>query len=146
MSVIDEQIIAKSVYNHLNEWPDKPCPVRMEIADKAPIAFSMAMQQLAGSRKLRQYIDGSFVGAWPFAVYVRVPATDTAKRFSAVRYLESLNLWLMTEQLPDLGDLRTPDKFEMTSIPAVAAQWEDGSVDYQAIFQLTYKQRSDFNV
>lgn len=112
--------------------------------DKAPIAFTMSMQQLAGTRILRRYIDGSFVGQWPFAVYVRMSASDTAKKFNAVSTLEDLNEWLSSEQLPDLGIGRTANKFEMTALPSIAATYDDGSVDYQAIFQLEYKQRSDF--
>lgn len=140
-----DQLIAKSVYNHLNQWPEKPCQISLEMMDKAPIAFTMSMQQLSGTRIMRRYIDGSFTGAWPFAVYVRMSASDTAKKFDAVSVLETLNQWLMTQPVPDLGTGRTATRFEMTSLPSIAATYEDGSTDYQAIFQLEYKQRSDFD-
>ena len=141
-----DQLIAKAIYDHLNQWPEKPCQIRLEMMDKAPIAFTMSMQQLSGTRILRRYIDGSFKGAWPFAVYVRMSASDTAKKFDAVSVLETLNQWLMTQPVPDLGTGRTATRFEMTSLPSIAATYEDGSTDYQAIFQLEYKQRSDFDV
>ena len=141
-----DQLIAKAIYDHLNQWPQKPCQIRLEMMDKAPIAFTMSMQQLSGTRILRRYIDGSFTGAWPFAVYVRMAASDTAKKFDAVSLLETLNQWLMTQPVPDLGTGRTATGFEMTSLPSIAATYEDGSTDYQAIFQLEYKQRSDFDV
>ncbi len=140
-----DQLIAKAIYDHLNQWPQKPCQIRLEMMDKAPIAFTMSMQQLSGTRILRRYIDGSFTGAWPFAVYVRMAASDTAKKFDAVSLLETLNQWLMTQPVPDLGTGRTATQFEMTSLPSIAATYEDGSTDYQAIFQLEYKQRSDFD-
>lgn len=140
-----DQLIAKAIYDHLNQWPEKPCQIRLEMMDKAPIAFTMSMQQLSGTRILRRYIDGSFKGAWPFAVYVRMAASDTAKKFDAVSVLETLNQWLMTQPVPDLGTGRTATRFEMTSLPSIAATYEDGSTDYQAIFQLEYKQRSDFD-
>lgn len=140
-----DQLIAKAIYDHLNQWPGKPCQIRLEMMDKAPIAFTMSMQQLSGTRILRRYIDGSFTGAWPFAVYVRMAASDTAKKFDAVSLLETLNQWLMTQPVPDLGTGRTATRFEMTSLPSIAATYEDGSTDYQAIFQLEYKQRSDFD-
>lgn len=140
-----DQLIAKAIYDHLNQWPEKPCQIRLEMMDKAPIAFTMSMQQLSGTRILRRYIDGSFTGAWPFAVYVRMAASDTAKKFNAVSLLETLNQWLMTQPVPDLGTGRTATRFEMTSLPSIAATYEDGSTDYQAIFQLEYKQRSDFD-
>ena len=140
-----DQLIAKAIYDHLNQWPQKPCQIRLEMMDKAPIAFTMSMQQLSDTRILRRYIDGSFTGAWPFAVYVRMAASDTAKKFDAVSLLETLNQWLMTQPVPDLGTGRTATRFEMTSLPSIAATYEDGSTDYQAIFQLEYKQRSDFD-
>ena len=143
---MDEDIIAKSIYDHLNTWPEKPCAIRLEMMDKAPIAFTMSMQQLSGTRVMRRYIDGSFKGVWPFAVYVRMAASDTAKKLNAVTVLETLNQWLMTQPVPQLGAGRTATQFEMASLPSIAATYEDGSVDYQAIFQLEYKQRSDYDV
>ena len=141
MPVNNDVLIAKAILNHLNAWPDKSCNIRLETMDKAPIVFSMSMQQLSGTRVLKSYINGSFIGAWPFAVYVRFGNADTAKRFDAVSYLEALGLWMGEAALPSLGESRVADSIEMTSLPAIAAQYEDGGVDYQAIVQLTYTQK-----
>lgn len=134
------------MYNHLNQWPDKPCRINMETMEKAPIAFSMSMQQLSGTVVLKKYIDGSYTGAWPFAVYVRLSGNDTAKKFDAIQLLTEISEWLRTTPPPDLGASRVPDKIEMTSLPAIAGAYEDGGIDYQAVFRLTYKQRSDYYV
>lgn len=139
----DDVLVARAIYNHLNSWPDKPCRINMETMEKAPIAFSMSMQQLSGTVVLKKYIDGSYTGAWPFAIYVRFSGADTAKKFDAVRVLTEIAEWLRTSPLPDLGTSRVPDKIEMTSLPAIAGAYEDGGIDYQAVFRLTYKQRSD---
>ncbi|MBR3741037.1 MAG: hypothetical protein IKN04_11385 [Clostridia bacterium] len=133
--------IAKSMYKHLNTWPDKPCKIMLEIMEKSPIAFSMALQQLSGTVVLKKYVNGSFTGAWPFAVYVRLSASDTAKKLDAVETLENLDQWMSSADLPDLGENRVADHIEMTALPSVAATYEDGSVDYQALFQLIYKQK-----
>ena len=137
-------LIAKAMYTHLNQWPDRPCQIRMELVEKAPIAFSISLQQLSGTVVLKKYIDGSFTGAWPFAVYVRLTGGDTAKRFDAVGILESVAEWMRSAPMPDLGSRRTAIQIEMTGLPSVAATYEDGGIDYQAIFRLIYKQRSDF--
>lgn len=137
-------VIAKAMYGHVNRWPDKPCQIRMETMEKSPIAFSISLQQLSGTVILKKYIDGSFTGAWPFAVYVRLSGGDTAKRFDAVQILEAVAEWMRTASLPDLGSRRTAIQIEMTGLPSVAATYEDGGIDYQAIFRLIYKQRSDF--
>ncbi|MBR4694674.1 MAG: hypothetical protein IKO94_01170 [Selenomonadaceae bacterium] len=113
----------------------------LEIMEKSPIAFSMALQQLSGTVVLKKYVNGSFTGAWPFAVYVRLSASDTAKKLDAVETLENLDQWMSSADLPDLGENRVADHIEMTALPSVAATYEDGSVDYQALFQLIYKQK-----
>lgn len=141
----DDILIAKAMYTHLNSWPDKPCQIRMETMDKAPIAFSISIQQLSGTVYLKKYIDGSFTGAWPFAVYVRLSGNDTAKKFDAVNLLEQLSEWMRVTPPPDIGSRRTADRIEMTALPSVAGIYEDGGIDYQAVFRLIYKQRSDYN-
>lgn len=90
-----------------------------------------------------QRIDGSFVGLWPFAVYVRTSAVDTSKHLEAAGHLSSLNAWLRSTLLPELSGSQTASSFEMTSLPAIAGVYEDGNVDYQAVFQLKYHQRSE---
>ena len=142
----EDVLVARAMYNHLNQWPDKPCRINMETMEKAPIAFSMSMQQLSGTVVLKKYIDGSYTGAWPFAVYVRLSGNDTAKKFDAIQLLTAISEWLRTTHPPDLGASRVPDKIEMTSLPAIAGAYEDGGIDYQAVFRLTYKQRSDYYV
>lgn len=140
--VNNDILIARAILEHLNTWPGKPCEIRLESMTRKPIAFSMAMQQLSGTRVLRQYVDGSFVGAWPFAVYVRLGSSvDTSKRFEAVSHLESIGEWMDETPLPVLGGARIAESIEMTSLPSIAGTYEDGSVDYQAVFQLTYKQK-----
>ena len=135
--------ISRVMLKYLNSWSDKPCEIRLETMDKAPILFSMAMQQLSGTVITKKYVDGSFFGAWPFAVYVRFGGVDTGKRLNADAILHALGEWLCNAaELPDLGDKRTAISFEMTSLPAIAAQYDDGGVDYQAVFRLNYRQRS----
>lgn len=135
--------ILQGVLTHVNKWPDKPCRINLETLEKAPPKFSMSMQQLAGTVVTRQYIDGSFVGAWPFAMYIRFSGVDTGKRLNAVGLLSSFKDWLCNESgLPNIGDNRTAVSFEMTSLPAIASQYDDGGADYQAVFRLNYKQRS----
>lgn len=138
-----EDLIAESVLKHLNAWPDKPCKIQLEKLDKSPSGFSMSMQRLSGTVISRKYIDGSFVGLWPFAVYVRTSAVDTSKHLEAAGHLSSLNAWLRSTLLPELSGSQTASSFEMTSLPAIAGVYEDGNVDYQAVFQLKYHQRSE---
>lgn len=136
-----DSAIEAAVFDHLNSWPDKPCEISMEFPKRAPIRFAMSMQQLAGTVYLRRYVDGSFIGAWPFAVLVRFTNVDDSKRLEASGILNSLMAWLKEANPPDLGEDRVSNYFEMTALPSCAAQYEDGSVDYQAVYQLVYKKK-----
>lgn len=133
-------IIAKAVLDHLNTWDEKPCKFGMDALEKSPLALSLSMQQLSGTVIQKRYIDGSFIGAWPFAVYVRIAARDTAIKLDAVKTLEQIDEWIQRADHPNLGGRREVIRIAMASLPSVAARYEDGSIDYQAVFQLTYKQ------
>lgn len=132
-------IIAHAMLDHLNRWPDKPCEINLEELDKAPATFSMSMQQLSGTVVLRKYVDGSFIGQWPFAVYVRISGSDTAKKLEAQKILEQIGDWMSEAELPDIGAGRVPEEIDMEGLPYIAAAYEDGSIDYQAVFRLGYK-------
>ncbi|MPN63862.1 hypothetical protein SDC9_211629 [bioreactor metagenome] len=128
--------------DYLNSWDKKPVIIRLEAFDKNPT--SMMMQQLSGAFKKRSYINGSYIGSWPFAVYIRISGKDTANRLDATGTLNGLHEWLTTTEnnvftnLPYLGDDKKALKIEMTSLPSIAARYDDGSEDYQAIYELEY--------
>lgn len=124
---------------HLNAWPDKPCVFVLEDFEKTPI--SMVLQQLAGTPTVKTYIDGTKIIGWPFAILIRVNAHDLISKFDAVEKLMALDEWLESEPLPDLLEGRTAQKIEMTSLPSLAASYDNGAHDYQAIFRMTYKQK-----
>lgn len=136
--------VAESVRNHLNMWDKRPADFELEkIRKKAP---AMMVQQLSGTEKKKVYVNGSYVAEWRFAVYIRVNGEDTAARLDAVGCLEELARWL-TEldsegryaNIPIIDDCRTVSKIEMSSTPSIAARYDDGDEDYQALFTLEYK-------
>ena len=106
----------------------------------------MMVQQLASVEVKKRYINGSFVGEYPFAVYIAVEAEDTEARFDALAVLNDLGLWLSEKDdtgnyknLPDLGDDRKAIQITATSTPSIAARLENGVEEYQALFALEYK-------
>lgn len=130
--------IVKALWQHLNSWSEKPCKINLEAFDKD--APSMMMQQLSGAVKKREYINGSYIGALPFAVYIRVTGADTATKLDATETLNDLAEWLETAPVPQLGRNRHVIKIEMTALPSLFERLQDGTEDYQAIFNLEYKQ------
>lgn len=130
--------ISKAVLDHLNTWPAKPKVIGTKLEKDT---ISLMMQPLPGEKKLRKYIDGSFIGGWPFAVYIRIPGKDTASRLDANQKLTELSDWLEANPLNSIGLGITEAKFYTTSLPSQAAQFDNGTEDYQVILQLQYHKR-----
>lgn len=131
-------LVASAMLQHINTWPGKPekCTTKLE---KGPVSFMM--QPLSGVREVRRYVNGSYIGQWPFALYLNINGKDTASRLDAMSTLSKAADWLETSQMPVIGGNITANKIEMTGLPALAAQYENGAEDYQAIFRLTFYQR-----
>jgi len=143
----DGVYIVKSLRDFLNKkWTGKMCNIELEKFGKYPP--SMMMQQLSGAFIDRKYVDGSYIGIFPFAIYVRVKGESTADTLDAIKQLNNLYLWLIeTDEdeeyinLPELDSFTEALEFEMSSLPSIVGRYDDGAEDYQAIFKLKYKKR-----
>lgn len=143
----DGVYIVKALRDYLNKtWGGKPAQIQLERFDKNPPAITM--QQLAGAFITRKYVDGSYIGSFPFAMYVRVNARSTKDTMDAVKALNDLYEWLIAtdkdEQythLPPIDENTEALEFEMTSLPSLVATYDEGFEDYQALFRLNYKKR-----
>lgn len=136
----DDISIARDMRAFLNSWSEKPVPYfTIEQLTTAPP--SMMFQPLSGSKVLRKYVDGSFIGSWPFAICFRVNQTDTSVKLSAYDTLEKAANWLTSGVLPTLSGSKIPLKIEQTSTPSQIAVYDDGTEDYQVFLALEYKQR-----
>lgn len=141
----DGVILAKVVRDHINDnWTKKPATLILgDFAHKPP---SLMLQELAHAEIIRPYIDGSYIGQWSFAVYMRINAEDSAARLSASAALNELADWFREKDasgafvnLPIIDLNRRATKIEMSTTPALAAQFDGGVEDYQAVYQLEYK-------
>jgi len=132
--------IAEQMVDFLNEWPDKP--VRIQLGALPKDAPGMMMRQLSGAVCEKAFVDGSFVGRWPFAVFVRTGGGDARERLDADGVLHALAGWLAGADMPDLGDGRAAVGIEMAQLPAIAAAFNSGVEDYMAVFSLKFSQSS----
>lgn len=135
--VTDTTEITARVLVHLNSWPEKPARFTIdELQNSSP---AIMLQPLPSSRIVKKYVDGSFLGVFSFAVYLRISAADTYDKINAYDTLRSLAEWLEATELPDIGNGRVATSLEQTATPALAEQ-DDDTEDYQTIFALNYKQ------
>ncbi len=140
----DGVLLARVMRDHLNTWPDKPSNILLE--DFGRETPAIMLQQLAAAEKKRSYVNGSYIGAWTFAVYVKVSANDTATRLNALKCLEDMYNWLdvrddgnVYTNLPTIDQNRTATQIIMPNAPSIAAKYENGDEEYQAIMELEYK-------
>lgn len=144
----DSVIIEQSMLEFLNTWPEKPVEIKLDELDKRE--SSMMFQPLSGTKKTKPYVNGSYYGSFPFAVYVRAANLDTKHKLDARKILNSLDEWFSEKNekkefinLPKLSGGNTAIKIEMTSTPSIAARYDNGTDDYQAIFSLSYKHKEE---
>jgi len=141
----DGVMLAKVIRDHINEnWKQKPA--KIVLGDFAQSPPSLMLQELAHAEVVRPYINGSYIGQWSFAVYMRINAEDSAARLSASTALNELAEWFRMKDasgaflnLPVIDRYRTATKIDMSTTPALAAQFDGGIEDYQAVYQLEYK-------
>ena len=142
----DGTIIAKVMRDHLNTWDRKPVEIRLE--DLGTQVPSMMIQQLSASEKKKSYVNGSYIGVWKFALYIRVSGKDTASRLDAIACLSDLSDWLTEKDengdyvnLPEIDNKRVATAIELLANPSLAERYENGYEDYQALLSLEYKVR-----
>lgn len=132
----EQSTIARSMLDYLNAWPNKPASFTLDGQNKE--APSATILQLASSGILRQYIDGSYIGNYSFAVYIRMKQADTGNKLDVLDLYEDLRKYFASA-LPRLRDGAVAIKLETLSTPALAAAYDDGTEDYQATYRLEYK-------
>ena len=89
---MSDNTIWRILLDHLNTWTDKPCEILYDRFEKEPP--TMRMQQLTGTVVERKYVNGSFIGLYPFALSYRIGGQDTEERLSASDTLNALMEWL----------------------------------------------------
>jgi hypothetical protein len=134
---VSDNTIWRILLDHLNTWPDKPCEILYDRFEKEPP--TMRMQQLTGTVVERKYVNGSFIGLYPFALSLRIGGQDTETRLDASDKLDALTGWLNANP-PDLGENRIFYKFEATT-PSQSAVYEDGCEDYGVTVTMRYYEK-----
>lgn len=133
---VEQLAIARKMLDHINAWENRPAKFTLENIEKTAPA-SMILQ-LATSGKLRTYINGSYIGVWSFAVYLRLNKADTSVKLDVLDLYEDLLAYFESADLPILGDGMTATKIELLTTPSLAASYDNGTEDYQATYRLVY--------
>ncbi len=143
----EEISVIRKICDHINAWEGAPCLFlpesregsgtgRMPAGKKLPAG---AVTALSGPVKERFYVDGSFAGQIPFAVYLRVQHTP-GDGLEALEWFGALSRYLGTfAPSPDAG--RIYGCCEPTTLPARSSVDGDGTEEYRASYAVPCRGR-----
>jgi len=117
-------------------------PVWVNYLSATPTEY--AIVALPGSRKLEEYIDGSSLREFPFAVQIMESTADDAQRLDNVAFAEAFADWLEAQTLvgtlPTLASGKTADQIEAINHGYLEQQGESNTAIYLITCRLVYEQ------
>lgn len=135
--------IVQKLLDFVNSVPNLPCVVALEYLEETPPA--MMLQQLSGTKKIKEDLIGGYTAQFPFALYVKTFGTSESDKVDATGTLLNIGDYFDEQTLQgsflELGENRQALKIELKSFPSMVEKSEDNIEIYQAVFMLEYKQR-----
>ncbi|MDR2656499.1 MAG: hypothetical protein LBB86_01585 [Oscillospiraceae bacterium] len=131
--------IVEALWKWLNTCEDKPAEI--SIASLAMQGSNAAITlHPMGETTTRQYISGSRLVDYKFAVFLRVRAMNDQDRAEAFGAAEQLSRWVsLSGGVPDLGEGRKAYRVRETVAPMLVNR-DAAADDFQTIYTLTYKE------
>lgn len=130
--------VSRKLLVWLNSWQEKPVS-QIDYEYLVDDAEGMALSTIQGAYKSRQYILGGYEAQYQFKIIYRIQANSTGQRLSADETLNRLADWIMSEEMPSLGDGISKVRFETNARSSLFARYEDGSEDHQILMTLIYE-------
>lgn len=140
LQITEQQAIAKSLLNWLNEYEFLPERIQYQYLPKGKRGISL--ESTNGAIKIYEDVTGGYTGQFPFAILYKVMPDDSEDKISAESLLEDIGLWMESknvDEYPNIGDNREITLMSRNTIPTIFQVDEDGSIIYQAIYNLEYK-------
>lgn len=132
--------VGRALLEWLNEYPDKPVPIRYERLE--PKGESMAVGAVQRAYKTRRFITGGYQAQYPFVLGYRIQPESGDESLRADELLNAMADWAAArEDKPLLGAGRKALQIECDGRAIAAAAYDDGSEDHQIPLTLTYEVR-----
>lgn len=135
-----ERLLVTQLVNLINENNDKiglPCGITIGV--QTFDGEAMWLQALGGTKLIKQYIRGRYLGEFPFVVYYRLSMPELAG-IEAKMFVpfEKLADWFDDNQNSFILDDYVIKDITMTRQPAPMVPSADGTIIYQAHFNFKY--------
>lgn len=100
----------------------------------------IALFEIQGAIKSKEYIDGSYIGQYPFALVYRTKPTNTNQRIVKQNTIDSIGEWLEHLDYSKLANAkdRSIISINRTNTSSLIYCDESGNEDYQGLFNLKY--------
>ena len=139
INVSEQNDIIKSLLLVLNNFNNIPVE-KVEYQYLSPDDTSMSLNSLQGAVKSKQFVNGSYIGLYPFSIVYRVFPTNTNQRIDGTKVIDEIGELL--ENLDYLSCFNIGNKkvisIERTSTSSLVYRGENGVEDYQGLFRLEF--------
>jgi hypothetical protein len=138
MSVADEALLSKAVYDFVSSLTDTSCHYESMPSDAKRLPC-VSVQTLTGDPVEKRYKSGGYIGNYRFAVYHRQKDVDNASRLDAAKILSDL-----AQKINEGGkNIVLPTSFDFWGLTQdtlpVKVTVDVAFDDWQATFTLRYK-------
>jgi len=140
-----EQLIVVQLANYINEHAAEiPLPCLMEIDNSETSGEQLSLFPIGGGKILRQYVDGDYIGNFPFAINYQLSPAAISGEYAKLY----IPLWNISNFLEKVKRFEFPyaqiQSIEMTGLPVEYKRESDGVKINQAKFNLKYyKQKQE---
>lgn len=144
--MFEEGCVIGKICDHINAWEGAPCLFLPESREGGlpgtPAGKSLpagSVTALSGPVKVRSYVDGSFIGEIPFAVYLRTTSSP-GDGLEALEWFAALTRYL-GNFAPSPDTYRVYSCCRPTALPARSSVEKDGTEEYRGSFTVRYRSR-----
>lgn len=145
LKVSEQKGIAETLLNWLRTCPYIPSGLKLDyqyLGNKS----GLSLHTLSGTIKRVEYIDGSYEGVYPFAIYLRDIPDSNNTRLDCTDILDMIGSWVDGQnEYPDLGDNRSVSTIETITNSTLVKRFENGVDDYMITFELIYVKGADYS-
>lgn len=139
-----EQLIVVQLANYINKNKSKiklPCEIVIE--EKESGGEQLTLQTLPGGKIIKQYVDGGYIGNFPFAARYQLSKAQINGEYAKLDApLWNLDSFFTNRKITfppsRSGGSAIIQSIQMTGLPYSFSRESDGTASNQAVFNLRY--------
>lgn len=151
LSIAEQEIIGKAVFEMLKECPIIPSSVVIQYGSINN--NSIAVFAVSGAIVSKRFVDGGFIGTFPFVIRYRSKPTNNEDRIQRENLMNKIANWLsgketsynnvnyQISEYPTMTEGRTIKEIEQQQNAFIVDKQDDGTVDVQVSMRLKYKKK-----